>query len=330
VKGETTRREILSQPDIWAACLAAPAAQDEVLREEIQRGRFDRLLVTGCGSSYYLALLAAAYLRTHSTLHADALPAGEIWLHPDLNLDPTRYLAICVSRSGRTSEVLRAREILTATSRARTVALTCAPDGALAQVCDHVLSAEMAQEESVVMTRSFTTMFLRLARVFSGAGSLASLPARARTLLTAHGRRMEALGSQADLAHVILLASGSLYGFAREAALKVEEMSLTPATAYHVLEFRHGPIAVVEPGTLVVCWLTDAGRDRERRVAEDIRRLGAEVVVIGGDGAQDIPLAGEGEALAALPLIHLLALGRALARGRDPDRPRTISHVVEI
>lgn len=330
MRGEATRREILSQPDVWASCLAAPPAQDEALKEEIRRARFDRLLVTGCGSSYYLALLIAGYLRTRAAVPVDAHPAGEIWLHPDLHVDRTRYLAICVSRSGRTSEVLHAREILTAKSQARTVALTCTPNGALAQVCDHVLSAEMAQEESVVMTRSFTTMFLQLARAFSDAGSLASLPARARTLLTAHGRRMEALGSQAKFARVIFLASGSLYGFAREAALKVEEMSLTPATAYHVLEFRHGPIAVVEPGTLAVCWLTDAGREQERRVAEETRWLGAEVVVIGGDGPQDIPLSGEGEALAAMPLIHLLALGRALARSRDPDRPRTIGHVVEI
>lgn len=330
MKGAVTRQEILSQPDVWEACLGGSDPGDEDMAQRILGGALDRILFVGCGSSYYLALVLAAFVRHRTGVRVLAVPAGEVWLHPELELDRgARLLAICISRSGRTSEVLLAREHLARAYGAETVALTCDPESTLAATCDHRLVVPEAQERGVVMTRSFTGMYLRLARLFA-AGSLRRLPEVARVLLREQGSRFEALGTRPETHRYVFLASGGLHGFAREAALKVGEMSLAPAEAYHALEFRHGPVAAAGGGTLLALWVTEAGRTHEVRLAAEVRALGADVVVLGGVESPDVPLEGEEYALAAMPLIHLLALSRGLVAGEDPDRPRIIGHVVEL
>lgn len=102
-----------------------------------------------------------------------------------------------------------------------------------------------------------------------------------------------------------------------------------PASAFHPLEFRHGPISVCEPGVLVVGVLGGAGEVPERRVLEESAALGATTWELGPRGpAADL------DEIARLPLVlhalQALALGVALRRGRDPEAPRHLSQVVVI
>ena len=102
-----------------------------------------------------------------------------------------------------------------------------------------------------------------------------------------------------------------------------------PAAAFHPLEFRHGPMSVCEPGMLVVGLLGGDAEAAERRVIEESAALGATTWILGPDG----PGAGLGP-IARLPLalyaLQALALGIAVARGRDPEQPRHLEQVVVI
>src|SRR5208283_5818796 len=107
-QGQRTLSEIFSQPQCWRACLAKLAVSAE-LRAAIQMARPGaEWIFVGCGTSYYLAQAAASSFN-HLKLPARAVPASDLLLYPDLTLHAGRdYVPVVISRSGLTSEAVRA------------------------------------------------------------------------------------------------------------------------------------------------------------------------------------------------------------------------------
>src|ERR1700674_1668995 len=107
-QGQHTLSEIFSQPQCWNACLARLAASAE-LRAAIQLTRpGTEWIFVGCGTSYYLAQSAASSFN-YLKLPARAVPASDLLMYPALTLHAGRdYVPVVISRSGRTSEALRA------------------------------------------------------------------------------------------------------------------------------------------------------------------------------------------------------------------------------
>src|SRR5262249_37811580 len=117
----------------------------------------------GCGTSYYLAEAGASSRRLQTGQSAFAVPASEIMLFPDKALLRKPGLqAVVISRSGETSEALRAAEILCLEHRVPTLGVTCGVDTPLEAACDACLVLRSADERSPVMTRSFTSMLVSL------------------------------------------------------------------------------------------------------------------------------------------------------------------------
>ena len=144
-----------------------------------------------------------------------------------------------------------------------------------------------------------------------------------------------------DWRRVVILGGGAASGIAAEWGLKLTETSQVPTSTYEPLEFRHGPISVCEPGTLVVGLVGGAGAAEEVRVLEEAARFGAETWVLARDAEEargapgTVSLIGGGlHPSARLPLLlhpgHALALSLALTRGCDPDAPRHLGQVVII
>src|SRR5579884_3127842 len=116
-RGESTRAEILSQPSVWAGALDAFRAQAASVRALLNSQGFERVIFTGCGSTHYLSMTAAALFQLLTGIPAQARPASEIVLFPDLVLAPkARTLLVAVSRSGTTTETVEAVRLF----RART------------------------------------------------------------------------------------------------------------------------------------------------------------------------------------------------------------------
>jgi len=109
----------------------------------------------------------------------------------------------------------------------------------------------------------------------------------------------------------VFLGTGWSIGLAHEAALKLREATLAWSESYPAMEYRHGPVALAEPGTVV--WIF--GYAPEGLVAQ-IQSTGATVV--------DDPL----DALVDLVRVHRVALARASRLGLDPDRPRNLTRSV--
>jgi glutamine---fructose-6-phosphate transaminase (isomerizing) len=318
-------------PAIAAALEAARRVPDA----EVERlARAGRLVITGAGSSYYVAQIAAAAMRLVGRLPAVAAPLSEVMLRPEgvfARESPESQPVLVVSRSGTTTEALEVVRRAQGLGH-HAIAVTCRPGSEMARLADASLAIPEGDERAIVMTRSFaalTTALLRLGARLGGDGrfgaDLDALPA-AWPETTEHVSAALAFAA-ADPSRVVVLGGGAAFGLANEAVLKLTETGQVPASAFEPLEFRHGPISVCEPGVLVVGLLGGAAAETEGRVLEESAALGATTWSLGPEGpGRDL------HDVARLPLLlhplQALALAVALRRGCDPEAPRHLSQVV--
>lgn len=328
--GSVTAQEIASQPEIWPRAVKSGSAAT-CLQKQLVSGV---TLYTGCGSTAHLArALALAHRQTLSRA-AWAEAASEVWLAPGSEGPPADTI-VALSRSGETSETIHACQ------RARRAGLKVAvittnSGGSINDVADHVVSLDFAAEESVVQTRSFSSMMLAgMAAQCSAAGADAEsvfegVAELGESLLEAPDPLVERLCAP-ELEVIYVLGSGLNYGLACEGALKIKEMSGTFCEAIPVLDFRHGPISLVNDRSAVLV-LCGAGMQYELSVAEEIAAQGAVVVSVGPDPRCTIETPSDASdqatAVARLVLCQLTGLRRGVAKGVNPDTPSGVSAYV--
>jgi fructoselysine-6-P-deglycase FrlB-like protein len=209
---------------------------------------------------------------------------------------------LALTRSGTTTEILRLLGEIGGSQP--TVAITADEAAPVAAVAGSLITLDFADEESVVQTRFATT---ELALLLSHLGADIEPAARAAERVLAEPLSAALTGGR----QYTFLGAGWTCGLASEAALKLRESAGMWSEAYPAMEFRHGPIAVTGPGS-VVWMLGTAPGD-----------LAAEVAAVGGLMWQT----GE-HPLAELVRVHRVAVALARAAGRDPDRPRNLTRSV--
>ena len=286
-----TAAEVASQPDVWLRSLALT---DQAQRELIAPG--ERMLVLGCGTSWFVAQSLAELREGAGFGETDAVCASEFV--------PRRHYdrIVAVTRSGTSTEVLDALRVIPASTR--TVAVTAVHGEPVDDLTDSQLVLDFADERSVVQTR-FPTTVLALARHAYGS-NLESV--------VADGRKALDTALPADPAaidHLVFLGTGWTVGLANEAALKVREAAQAYSESYPAKDFRHGPVAVCGPRSLV--WSIG---DTDPDLDEVAREAGATV-------HRD-----DNDPLAQLVLAQRFALALAAHRGLDPDRPRLLTRSV--
>lgn len=343
--GANTLAEILSEPDTWSKCFTALDERDELRHVErlLPSGR--TIVFIGCGSSYYLALAAAATWSLLTGEDARAIPASEVLLFPKLL--PRDFSTVLISRSGRTSEVIEAGQYLKGQNQKATLAITCATGTPIEDVAAETIHLPDADEKSMVMTRAFTSMLLALQRLAAERSYAAEFAAGIRSLSHEVQPRMpevdttirRLVGSRA-FEDYVFLGQGPFFGIAQESMLKLKEMSCSYAQCFHTLEFRHGPKAIVSPETLVTFLLSESGFDAEVSVLQEIKELGATTLVVTNRANQ--PVRDSADYLVELALRapelargaafvipgQLLGFHTGIRKGLDPDNPRHLSRVV--
>lgn len=279
--------EIRSQPDLWER------AAGEALGSDALPGEGDRVAFVGCGTSWFVAMAVAALRESRGHGESDAFAASEFPLG-------RRYdRVVAISRSGTTTEILR---LLRATT-APTTLLTAVPDSPAAGAAAAVVALPWADERSVVQTR-FATTVIALMRAHGGE-DLAPVAADARRALEVD------LADLLDAEQATFLGRGWTVGLAQEAALKTREAARFWAEAYPAMDYRHGPLAIAQPGRLV--WSLGGTPDG---LADEVRATGARFV------EHDL------DPLARLVVAQRFAVALAERRGLDPDHPRSLSRAV--
>ena len=285
------RAEIDSQPEMWRQAIALAGTSADVLPT-----RGQRIAVVGCGTSWFVAQSYAVERENAGQGLTDAFAASEF---PN---GRTYDLVVAVTRSGTTTEVL---DLLAALpSDQPTLAIVGDPESPGATAAGATILLPFADELSVVQTR-FATSALVLLRAGLGE-DLTSLITQGEAALTA-----ELPAGWADKVQFTFLGTGAAVGIANEAALKMREAALAWAESYPSYDYRHGPISLAEPHTLV--WSIGTPPPG---LADQIAATGASLQVSTGDP------------VAALVHIQRLALALALHRGLDPDQPRNLTRSI--
>jgi fructoselysine-6-P-deglycase FrlB-like protein len=283
--------EIASQPHCWAAAAAlAPESNGSLPR------RGERVAVVGCGTSYNMALAYAQLREGSGAGFTDAMPASELRSHREYD----RFLFL--SRSGTTTEVLEALERVPPGTA--TTAITAGASSPLAAGAGAKVVLDFATEQSIVQTR-FATSSLVLLRAHLGADVKPLIDDAYRAL------DAELPGGALDAQRFTFLGRDWSVGLAYEAALKLRESAQAATEAYPAMEFRHGPISVIDAASVV--WsLGPTPLD----LADDLAPTGALFVVA------------ELDPLAELIRAQRLAVELATARHLDPDHPRHLAFSV--
>jgi glucosamine--fructose-6-phosphate aminotransferase (isomerizing) len=336
-----TWQEIQSQPVAWQVALEQLITWQPTLADFYRDGGYESLIFTGCGSTYYLSLAAAASFTQISGKLGRALPASELWLSPGSSYPKMgRTLLVAVSRSGETSETLNACRSFLAQDRGDLLTLTCYPHSELASMGVLNLTFPASGEESFAQTRSFSTLYLAtlaLSALWAGRLDLLEqmgrLPQAAKHLMEIYTSLAIGLGEEGGLERLYFLGSGPRYGLAAELSLKMKEMSLSHSEPFHFMEFRHGPMAMVTERTLLVGLVSSTNKSTEIAVLQEMALRGAKLLSIGEAGVL-APFASQvDEAVYGplfLPLGQILAYTRARNKGLNPDRPYGLQAVIRL
>lgn len=348
IAGRETLQEILSQPATWLETARQFEQNAELIHVSQLFSPQQPCLFVACGSSYYLSRTIAAQWTKLLQVTCTAVPASELLFssHEVMQRTSARQVVL-VSRSGKTTEVLRAAEWLKANAAVQTLGVTCSKSSVLEELCTHTLKLPWAEEKSMVMTRSFTSILLlfeRLGAKFAGDDGLASaldgMPEKTAAWLAVNTDKIRAFGARRRFADFVFLGQGAHYWLAQEAALKLTEMSSSYAQAYHTLEFRHGPKSIATKDTLITFFLSDAAAEEESSLIGELKKLGAATLVVAnratpvlrGDSDLVIELGlDEPEyarlAMTAIPA-QLLGLAVGLRKGLNPDVPKNLTRAV--
>lgn len=346
-KGIHSYQEIMSQHEVLEDSLRVFQSNVEAVNKLWNSDTFEQVIFTGCGSTYHLSKSAAAIFQSLTGLPAFFYPGSELVLFPEVVYPKDRsVLLVAVSRSGDTTETLEAIPMFRKVTGSKVIAITCDSKSSIAQLADIYLAVDTAQEESIAQTRSFSTMLL-LAQALAGhiAGKdtslLSEVPPVVERLLSEYEVLAKELGNDKKIEGIFFLGSGLLYGLASEAMLKMKEMSLSYSEAFHTLDFRHGPMSMVNENSIVIGLLSESALNHEVAVMKDMRKLGAKILAISEKPHPDLKSIGDlilldsglpnwARALTYLPVLQLFAYYRSISKGLNPDKPNNLDAVVHL
>ncbi|BDA65258.1 SIS domain-containing protein [Actinomyces capricornis] len=292
-----TTVEIESQPQVWRSAIERATREGRPAPGLPTSGQ--RVAVIGCGTSWFMA---QAYCLLREELGQGSSDAFTSSLFP-VGRSGDYERIILLSRSGTTTEIVETARDLASRGAALTL-ITAVGGGPIAAHVDDEIVLDFADEESVVQTR-FATSALMLLRASLGQDLQGALEDLAAVL------GQEIPQAWIDAEQVSFLGDGWCFGLANEAGLKWREASQSWTESYPAMEYRHGPIAIAQPGRLV--WVFG---EAPAGMAEQVAATGADFLVFPQDP------------VAALVLAQRVAVARAEARGLDPDRPRHLTRAV--
>ena len=354
-------KEIEEQPvAVRDTLLDRRGASGELILDEMRLGAdelrdIDKVFIVACGTSYHAALVAKYAIEHWVKLPTEVDIASEFrYRDPVLN---ERTLCVGVSQSGETLDTAEAmREA--ARLGAKVLTVSNVVDSSMARAADGVLYTRAGPEIGVASTKTHLAQILALELLgLYLAQLLGTQPAaaidgvfddmeRLPDLVADTLRRADDVDDVAakltDARDFFFLGRHVGFPVALEGALKLKELAYLRAEGYPAGELKHGPIALIEPGTVVVAIAT-RNRLWEKMLSNvaEVRSRGATMVLLAEDGDEETAAAADhvlwvpptdpllSPVVGVVPL-QQLAYRLARLHGHDPDRPRNLAKTVTV
>ena len=353
-------KEIHEQPHAITDTLAGRVSGtgrvvlDELEIDNALLRTIDKVFVVACGTSFHAAMMAKYAIERWTRLPVEIDIASE-FRYRDPVLD-ARSLVIGISQSGETIDTLAAVRYAKAQG-ANLIGVSNVIDSALARESHAVLYTRAGLEIGVAATKTFTTqlvamqllgLYLAQVRGTLDPGAiellvrdLQKLPSQVEKVLSTSAEIEQLSRLWTDTRDFFFLGRSGDFPVAMEGALKLKEIAYVRAEGYAAGEMKHGPIALIEKGVVVVGVATDSHvRSKTLSNMEEMKARGGTIVLVAEDGhdvggvADHVIRVPAGPDLlctvtAVIPL-QLLAYHIATARGLDVDKPRNLAKTVTV
>ena len=314
-----------------------------------------RVVITACGTAYHAGVVAKYAFEKFARISVEVDVASEFrYRNPILNKDD---IFIVISQSGETADTLAALRLAKAAG-ARVIAITNCVGSTVSREADNVIYTWAGPEIAVASTKAYTTQLMCLYMLALKTGKLrdtlsdkdyqnalkelSQIPEKAEEIIKNQTEIQKFASKQFNKGKIFYI--GRLFDSASslESALKLKEVSYMHCEAFSAGELKHGPIALVDPDTLVVAIATQP--DLYQKLASNIvevRSRGAATMVITQDksGAFDaccdtvINIPETDPAIASILSIipaQLFAYYCSILKGLDPDKPRNLAKSVTV
>lgn len=354
-------KEVYEQPKAIRDTLASRISGNEkVLLDNInftkeELDNFDRVFIVACGTAYHAGLVGKTVIENLAKIPVEVDIASEFRYREPLITE--KSLLIVVSQSGETADtlaVLRDAKKLGAT----VLAVTNVVGSSVSREAHHVLYTWAGPEIAVASTKAYETQLIAMyilglylgetketiskeeARVIKE--EIVNLPSKVEMILTQKEELQKFASKNYMDKDMFFLGRGLDYAVALEGSLKLKEISYIHSEAYAGGELKHGPIALIEKGTVVVALVTqDRLKDKMISNIREIITRGAKVLAIANEGDKDIEGVVDGviyipntnpiltPVLSVVPL-QLIAYYMAKQKGCDVDKPRNLAKSVTV
>ena len=354
-------KEIYEQPDAVAETLGDRIRHGELVLEslgmsETELQNLRRIVIVAAGTSYHAGVVGRYMIEEWARVPVEPDIASEwIYRNPVLSKDT---LVLGISQSGESRDTVNAIK-LAKDLGARTLGITNLMGSQITREAEAVIYTRCGLEVGVAASKTFTAQVallaligLKLAQVRGTMKSeelefildqLYELPQKIEQFLDGDHPVEEIAQRLYDKPFFLYLGRHIGLPVALEGALKLKEISYIPTDAYSAGEMKHGPIALLEEGTPVVCVAIDQRVIYEKVVSniQETRARGAHVIAIATDGNEDIQHHADDviyiprspaflqSVLAVVPL-QLLAYRIARLRGLNVDQPRNLAKTVTV
>ncbi len=334
-------KEIGEQDETLLRALQQDEGVVRTICDEIRRSKGTFFI--GCGSSYHASLAGSYLFSKLARVHVNTVLASEFEHYEDFLTENT--LVFAISQSGETADVLDA--VNAAKGRGSKVVGIVNRDGSiLTRESDALLLMNSGLELCVLSTKTYTSQVVLMAmlayalagRYEEGLKKIGSLYLEIYNLTSRSMR--EYLEKLAELLyeqnHLYLIGRELQYATALEAALKIKEVSYIHAEAFAGGELKHGPLALIEPGTPCIVFVAAENRAKILSNAEEVRSRGGYIIGVAPEPEEifdfwiKVPEAGELNPIIQIIPMQVLAYQLAVLRGLDPDRPRNLAKSVTV
>jgi glucosamine--fructose-6-phosphate aminotransferase (isomerizing) len=350
-------KEIMEQPASLKAAIEPRIRDGAIVFDELDLDmkKYDRVMITACGSAYHAAVVGKYLIQKLCRIPVDAEVASEL-RYEDAVIDE-RTLAIVISQSGETADTIAAMKKCK-DAGASVLAIVNVVGSTIAKLADSVIYTWAGPEIAVATTKGYTTqvavlsMFAVWAAHETGrmdealfkkmTADIRLIPKLAQRALDLNARVKKLAEKYHDQPSLFFIGRNLDYAVCLEGSLKLKEISYIHSEAYAAGELKHGTIALIEPGRLVValCCYEELF-DKTVSNIQQVKARGADVLAVAPEGNRRI----FAEANASLPVprtdpnlvpvieiipLQLFAYYVAKRNGCDIDKPKNLAKSVTV
>lgn len=353
-------KEINEQPKALKDTLTGRCFTDRIILDDIHLTQsrlkeIDHIQIVACGTAYHAALVGKHYIEKFARIPVETETGSEYRYKNPIITDKT--LLIVISQSGETADTMAAIRLAKA-AKARIVAITNVIGSSVAREADDVLYTNAGPEIAVASTKAYVTQVacmllfaMHLGRLTQQLDDdyfakltkdLLNVPDLVTFTLKAQSALKDLALEHFKIEDAYFIGRGLDYDTCLEGSLKMKEVSYIHSEAYSAGELKHGPIALIEDGSVVIAVCTqDNVFEKMLSNIKEVKARGAHVIAIAQEKHQEINseidevffIPDECEELTpitAVIYLQVLAYYLAVARGCDVDKPKNLAKSVTV